>query len=495
MAILEKTQLGVNHWRVSVALDPSDYKHVFEKELRKYQANVNIKGFRKGQTPLSVIKQLHGKHIFHETLTTISNKELFASLEAHEGNKEHVLEPILLYQDFDILKIDTSVDYTRIFEYAIVPALTEDVLSQIELVNPVLIPDDETINKYKKSELGLFENRIEAESVQPNDLLYVALLPYEGQDIEGLKATDALNRGATLSLIEFNSISEACKNILLHAKAESFYGPVDVYDLDTRLDVKSFNNYILRNAELVDNRIENDQYLVGVFFINRVELVEPDPKTLHYLYNDQVNSTDDIAGFIKDQLLNRLSPSLLKYGSLEMMGRLVELLDNQLPLTFFENQYEQLENPELGVDLFVFKMKREVMQTLVNSYVEVLEAANKEVVQRASRDFISQYFHMFNTHQINDKIEEVNGWKEKEEKENRDFFNDLRSYIVFVLLKDVLTIRNVTFTDKEQFEVMLSEQMNNAFSYMLPFLNPASSGTVVGAIEENAVVASDSSAD
>ena len=71
--------------QLTITLETGDYKPAFDKEMNKYKREASLKGFRKGKTPLSVIRKFYGKSILakvvDETLQekmrdTIKEKEL-----------------------------------------------------------------------------------------------------------------------------------------------------------------------------------------------------------------------------------------------------------------------------------------------------------------------------------------------------------------------------------------------------------------------------------
>lgn len=55
-----------------ITIDPEDYQDKFKAELREYGKKANLKGFRKGKTPISAVRKMFGRGVLAEVI----NKEL-----------------------------------------------------------------------------------------------------------------------------------------------------------------------------------------------------------------------------------------------------------------------------------------------------------------------------------------------------------------------------------------------------------------------------------
>ena len=61
MQIVRK-EIAPLHISLDITLEPSDYTPAVKSELKKFRNQAQLKGFRKGKTPESVIKKMYGKH-------------------------------------------------------------------------------------------------------------------------------------------------------------------------------------------------------------------------------------------------------------------------------------------------------------------------------------------------------------------------------------------------------------------------------------------------
>ena len=62
---------------ITVQLERSDYEPKLNTELKKYREKAHMKGFRKGKTPMSVIRKMYGKGVLAEVINDLLQKELF----------------------------------------------------------------------------------------------------------------------------------------------------------------------------------------------------------------------------------------------------------------------------------------------------------------------------------------------------------------------------------------------------------------------------------
>jgi len=69
---IEKQHLDDLNAVIKLTIEKSDYEDTFNTELKNYKNKVQLKGFRKGKTPLSSIKKMYGKSV----LLDVVNKTL-----------------------------------------------------------------------------------------------------------------------------------------------------------------------------------------------------------------------------------------------------------------------------------------------------------------------------------------------------------------------------------------------------------------------------------
>ncbi|MCB0548779.1 MAG: trigger factor family protein, partial [Phaeodactylibacter sp.] len=71
---------------LTVTLEKEDYESKFNSELSKYRKQAHMKGFRKGKTPLSVLKKMYGKSVLADVINEMLQKELYGYLTGENIN-------------------------------------------------------------------------------------------------------------------------------------------------------------------------------------------------------------------------------------------------------------------------------------------------------------------------------------------------------------------------------------------------------------------------
>ena len=72
MATIERTDIDALNATLTVTVAQEDYKGELNKELKRYRNQASLKGFRKGKTPMSVVRKMFGRSI----LADVINREM-----------------------------------------------------------------------------------------------------------------------------------------------------------------------------------------------------------------------------------------------------------------------------------------------------------------------------------------------------------------------------------------------------------------------------------
>src|SRR5687767_8278195 len=132
--------------RISIVLEQADYKPKLDENLKAYSKKLNMKGFRAGKTPKSVLTKMYGKGMLEETVTTILNDRLFKYLEEE---KIDIFGSPVMDQSAGPIDFNPKYtgDYTFAFELGLKP--TFDLNYQINEPLEVMVvrTDQEALDK------------------------------------------------------------------------------------------------------------------------------------------------------------------------------------------------------------------------------------------------------------------------------------------------------------------------------------------------------------
>lgn len=125
---------------VSFTLTSEDFTPHFERAYIKAQPTIEIKGFRKGKVPLSIIKQRFGRQIEQESIMDIADIE-FRNY-TRNNNIQVVGQPEL--RD---LKPGEEGSMTYVIRFGIIPEFEVASYEGLELKKPIGKVTDEDVQK------------------------------------------------------------------------------------------------------------------------------------------------------------------------------------------------------------------------------------------------------------------------------------------------------------------------------------------------------------
>ncbi|MBP8074174.1 MAG: trigger factor family protein, partial [Bacteroidia bacterium] len=99
--------------RLTVVITPEDYREPVNTVLKDYAKKAQIKGFRKGMVPTSVVRKMFGKGVIFEELNKLVSNAL--NEYVNQGHLSLVGEPIPVSKDID-LDPEKELSYELDFE-------------------------------------------------------------------------------------------------------------------------------------------------------------------------------------------------------------------------------------------------------------------------------------------------------------------------------------------------------------------------------------------
>lgn len=127
---------------LTVIIEKEDYQEKVEKVLKDYRKNATIKGFRKGQVPMSLIRKQHEKAVIFDEVNQL----------LQQGINEHIQKEKISILGNPLPIADESFDWDADqlkfeFELGLAPEFDVD-LSKVEVETYKVKVDDEEVQKY-----------------------------------------------------------------------------------------------------------------------------------------------------------------------------------------------------------------------------------------------------------------------------------------------------------------------------------------------------------
>ena len=121
---ITKNQPDALNYQVTIDIAPDDYAEALKKRLNEYRRRADIKGFRKGMAPMSLIQRLYGDQSLYEAVNRLVSDQLDTFIR---DEKIRVVGEPLPSEDQPQLEWKPGSDFTFKFDIAQTPELNFEV--------------------------------------------------------------------------------------------------------------------------------------------------------------------------------------------------------------------------------------------------------------------------------------------------------------------------------------------------------------------------------
>lgn len=428
---------------VKIQLAPEDYVIQVEDQLKTLRKKVELKGFRKGQTPVGLVKKMYGNSVLLDELNKIINQELGNYLKT---NEVEVLGNPIPKENLSLnIDINTPQPYEFEYEIGISPEFKLELLSKSTNFNYNRIkPDEETINKEIEQMRKRFGKMINPDDdVLKDDVLY--------GDWAELNADGSLKENGHQHTTAFPVdmiTDEATQQKLLQLKvgeAVSF----DIYAaVNNKTKEEVAKHFLNLDSEAINST--NSLFQFNLKRINRVELAELNEEFFNTaLGPDKATNEEEFKNYLsyeiskyfdtqtKKQLHNEISDAILKQTEIplpdEFLKRWIRL-SNEKPLSEEEvtTQY-----PDFAKNL---KWRLIINKLVKQNNIQVTDEELKAHTKKGLQQYLSVADDMMHT-------EEYENWVNKM-MENKEHMQRTFDVILEEKLFDYIESQ-VTITDKQ----------------------------------------------
>ena len=135
---------------IVINIPKSSYEKEFRNALVKHQGEMQIKGFRKGKTPINFIKKMYGKGVLSEVI----NKKLQNGLNEYiaEEKMELLGQPIPAEDQKDAsFNVSVLEDFSFKFDIGLSPEFELKLSAKDKFKYYNVVPDDKIVDNYVKN--------------------------------------------------------------------------------------------------------------------------------------------------------------------------------------------------------------------------------------------------------------------------------------------------------------------------------------------------------
>ena len=162
--------------KVTVEIENADYQEQKTKKLKEFRRNAEIKGFRKGMAPMSLIEHLRGGEALAESI----NETVSGALDKYiQDNKLNVLGEPMPSEEEDKNDWQNPANFSFSFDLGLAPAVDFEVSKDDKIPYYNIKIDDKAVAEQKENMLRRFGKFEDAETSKEDDHVIVDLEPGE----------------------------------------------------------------------------------------------------------------------------------------------------------------------------------------------------------------------------------------------------------------------------------------------------------------------------
>lgn len=416
---IEKKEIDALTAELTLIIEKDDYLNDYNDQLKTYKQKATMKGFRKGKTPMSIVKKMYGASAMQEAVSKVLSNKIN---EIITGDDYQIIgEPLFLDEDnVPVIDHNDPQEYSYRFEIGMEPtfdvkgASEEDAYSQFNvLVSEEMI--NEEVEELKKK----FGSQEDVEDVIiEDDVVYFAVKELDGKDFKEGGAASEFSVSA-------KSVVEKVQKQLLKAKVGDTLD-FDIFNLEKDMSEENVYKYFLKTDKPAE-----DEDAIGKMFKGEITRVvrsmpsEFDQELFDKYFGEEVvKSEDEAKEKIKSYIGDYFSNETVNYLNREIMEALVESNQFDLPETFIKKWVNrEKEMPEDQFDNFIKEMKWRVIkkklvkrfevevqeQEILNYFVNMIRNYSPYIDEATLKN--TAFSLMKNREQVNSAIEAVSSGK------------------------------------------------------------------------------------
>ncbi|MBK8955943.1 MAG: hypothetical protein IPM34_10360 [Saprospiraceae bacterium] len=382
--------IGPQHHHLIIQIEPSDYKPLIEDKLKKIRKTAQIKGFRQGAAPESMIRKLYAEELKVEQLQKLVNKAI------DDYQKENNIQ--FMGDLMDVPEKSNTEDrdsFRFVYEVGTAPQINSTAfVANLTTKKYKIILDDKKIDdevEHFRKQYG--EPKEVSDHINPGDLVTI-----EAQEMDGEQLKENGWQTSFIAMADETMHPNLLEELTGKEAGHSFQ--FNIHEVEKDLQEKEIRKYILKIPEDRDAQIE-----VGDFFKGNIkEIKRKLPAELNEdLYKRAFGEHTEIVDEIKlrekfrEDAENYFVDEAEKYFDLIVVQDLVKASGFELPDNFLKKwlsaTFEGWKNkPEHELEHDYFHYREHMIWKLIRDaiikenqikieYNDIVDAVMNEMAQ------------------------------------------------------------------------------------------------------------------
>lgn len=438
---------------LAVVIAESDYKGKLAEELKKYQQKAQMKGFRKGKVPMSVIRKMYGKAMLSDVINGLIQEKLGGYLEEQKLDILGQPLPSKNQQIYDF-SLDNSNDFTFLFDVGLSPQFeVKGVETSSVFKVPKVQATDEMIDKEIETLRKRFGTEIHPETdFREDDRLLLNAKELDGDDLK--------KKGfeTSFQILISNIADEKLRNEVLSMKKGDIFR-FDIYKLEPDRSEEYVKKYLLNLEKDEMDKEVGHMFEATISEVNRIAPAEYNEDFFNQAFGEgEVNSEEEARAKMKENIEQYYSRQAEALLFKDFQERLLEWNQVELPDEFLKRwliaSNENLQEQQLAQEYPDFS--RNLLWTLIERKIKDRFELKVEMdeVKAIMRNQIRQYF---GNYPVSDDMLEgsVDRMMANQEQFNRAY-EEAMSDKIFEAIRDQVTLEDDPIT-LERFQELVTE--------------------------------------
>jgi len=371
---------------LTVHLTEADYSATVENKLKEYSKKAQIKGFRPGKVPVTLVRKMYGKGILADEINSLLGKAVDGYIK--ENNIKILGEPLPLETQVDF---DNQKDFDFKFELGLLPDFELPADQSITVDRQQVTVDDKTLEETHDQIARQFGESTNPDVSEAGDYLYGKL-----------KKADEEGEGRVV-LLPTNKVKNG---------VEKFIGvkPDDTITFDLKDafagDASDIANFSGLSKDEAAN-VEGD-YVLAVEKINRTATPEFNQELFDKVFGkDTVTSKEEFDDKVRSTIQENYDREAEGLMNRQIVDQMVNNTTITVPKEFFKKWLVRANEGKLTseqVDEHYDDYERELKWSMIRNKVveeQELKVSNDEIVDRTMQKILGQ-FNM----EMNDELRE-----------------------------------------------------------------------------------------
>lgn len=364
---IQLDQISKTEALIKINLKEADYQPKVEEKLKEYSKKAQIKGFRPGKVPQSLINKMYGKSIQVEEINQMVSQKVMDYIKEQE--LQILGDPLPNAEKAADLDWENGKDFEFEYEIGIAPEFDLKLDSKLKVdTYSIKIEDkliDETVTNLQK-QFG--------ETTNPD-------VSEDGDSLYGEIVIDGDDENAAGTLLDFDHVEKKVQKDMIGKKAG------DVIEFDP---AKAIKNEDQRNAFLATNQGLTGKIKFEVKKVNRTAPAEINQDMFDKTFGkDAVKSEEEFREKIKVSISENYVKETEGYTELKIRDKFIEKTKMELPDTFLKKWLElsnknNLTKEQIDQDypLYANDLKWSLIKNKISKDNEI-KVEHEEVVEEA----------------------------------------------------------------------------------------------------------------